>query len=129
MILSKGIIKADIIAARQAIAYFDEKQLRDIKNVAAYHLQQAAEKLIKLQIYTHCGNAGNRQLYTHNSEHLIAYADSLDFGVIIPEFIREQSLQITEWEVGSRYDIRFSVRIDMLRKILAVMTEWESRIQ
>ena len=89
MILSKGIIKADIIAARQAIAYFDEKQLRDIKNVAAYHLQQAAEKLIKLQIYTHCGNAGNRQLYTHNIEHLIAYADSLDFGVIIPEFIRE----------------------------------------
>ena len=31
MILSKGIIRADIIAARQAITYFDEKQLRDIK--------------------------------------------------------------------------------------------------
>lgn len=39
--LTKGLIKADIIAARQAIEYFEQKQIKDIKNVAAYHLQQA----------------------------------------------------------------------------------------
>ena len=51
MKLTKGLIRADIIAARQAIAYYDEKQIKDIKNIAAYHLQQAAEKLIKIQLY------------------------------------------------------------------------------
>ena len=50
MRLSKNLIKADIIAARQAIDYYEKKQIKDIKNIAAYHLQQAAEKLIKLQI-------------------------------------------------------------------------------
>ncbi len=47
MILTKGIIKADLIAARQAIDYFDEKGIRDIKAIAAYHLQQATEKQIR----------------------------------------------------------------------------------
>ena len=49
--ISKGIIKADIISARQAIEYFVATGNKDIKNIAAYHLQQAAEKLIKYQIY------------------------------------------------------------------------------
>lgn len=49
--ISKGYIKADIIAAKQAIDYFDDNKIKDIKNVAAYHLQQATEKLIKYQIY------------------------------------------------------------------------------
>lgn len=51
MELTKSIIKADIIAARQAIEYFEQKGIKEIKNIAAYHLQQAAEKLIKYQIY------------------------------------------------------------------------------
>ena len=67
-------------------------------------------------------------MYTHNIEHLIAYADSLTFRVIIPGYIRERSLQITEWEAGSRYDFEFSVRIDVLKKTLAVITDWEHQI-
>ena len=51
MKLTKGLIKADIIAARQAMEYFGQTKNKDIKNIAAYHLQQAAEKLIKIQIY------------------------------------------------------------------------------
>ena len=41
--LSKGLIKADIIASKQAIEYFEGKNIKnikDIKNIAAYHLQQ-----------------------------------------------------------------------------------------
>ena len=45
MELNKSLIKADMIAARQAIEYFEQKGIKEIKNVAAYHLQQAAEKL------------------------------------------------------------------------------------
>ena len=50
MTLTKGLIKADLITAKQAIDYYEEKRIKDIKNIAAYHLQQATEKLIKYQI-------------------------------------------------------------------------------
>ena len=33
MKLTMGLIKADIIAAKQAIAYFEENKIRDIKNI------------------------------------------------------------------------------------------------
>ncbi len=42
MRLSKSLIKADIIAAHQAIEYFDHNGVKDIKNVAAYHLQRVS---------------------------------------------------------------------------------------
>ena len=124
MILTKGIIKADIIAAKQAIEYFEANGNRNIKNVAAYHLQQAAEKLIKIQIYANCSNINNSQLYTHNLERLILYADSSGVELIIPDYIREHSLQITDWDSGSRYDVGFSVRIDTLKKTYEVLSKW-----
>ena len=124
MILTKGIIKADIIAAKQAIEYFEANRNRNIKNVAAYHLQQAAEKLIKIQIYANCSSINNSQMYTHNLERLILYADSLGITFIVPDYIRKHSLQITDWEAGSRYDVGFSVRIDTLKKTYEVLCKW-----
>lgn len=124
MILTKGIIEADIIAARQAIEYFEISGNRNIKNVAAYHLQQAAEKLIKIQIYASCSNISNSQMFTHNLERLIVYADSLGIAPVIPDYIRKHSLQITDWEAGSRYDVDFSVRIDTLKKTYEVICKW-----
>ena len=128
MILTKGLIQADIIAAKQAIEYFETNKNRNIKSVAAYHLQQAAEKLIKIQIYANCSNISNSQMYTHNLERLIVYADSLDFVPIIPNYVRQHSVQITDWEAGSRYDVGFSVRIDTLKKTYEVICKWEKMI-
>ena len=129
MKLSKGLIKADIIAAKQAIEYFDSNHNRDIKNIAAYHLQQAAEKLIKIHIYNKCNQVNNAQMYTHQIEKLILYADSLGINPIIPQYIRENSLIITAWEAGSRYDIGFSIRIDTLKKCYDVISEWLKKIK
>jgi len=41
--------------------YFDQTKNKDIKNIAAYHLQQAAEKLIKIQIYKALQNNDNKE--------------------------------------------------------------------
>lgn len=128
MILTKSIIKADIIAAKQAIDYFEQHHNRDVKNIAAYHLQQATEKLIKIQIYAHAADTGNAPLYTHHIERLIVYAETLGFDLIIPDYIREHSLEITDWEAGSRYDVGFSVRVDVLKKTLEAVSEWERKI-
>jgi len=128
MILTKGIIRADLIAADQAIEFYEKNKIKDMKNIAAYHLQQAAEKLIKIQIYANCKQISNSQMYTHNIERLIVYADSLGFGAVIPEYIRSHSLEITDWEAGSRYDFGFSVRADVLKKTLNIIKTWEKQI-
>ena len=129
MILTKGLIKADIIAARQAIEYYQEHNVKDIKNVAAYHIQQAAEKLIKYQIFASGAAFNHSQMYTHNIERLIVYGDSLGIKLDVPGYIRQNSLKITDWEAGSRYDVAFSIRIDTLMTACKVVTEWFDRIQ
>jgi len=129
MKLTKGLIRADIIAARQAIAYYDEKQIKDIKNIAAYHLQQAAEKLIKIQLYRGISQISNKEIYTHDLRRLVGYANAQGLTLVVPEYIQRHLLMITDWEAGSRYNIGFSVRIDILKKTLDVITEWERQIR
>ncbi len=129
MTLTLGMIKADIIAAKQAIDYFEKRQIKNIKNVAAYHLQQAAEKMIKYQIYQAVSNINNRQMYTHDLSKLKDYAESEGLTLIIPEYIDDHLNSISDWEVGSRYDIGFSIRIDILKKCYEVVEKWEKQLQ
>lgn len=124
MKLTMGLIKADIIAAKQAIEYYEANNIRDIKNIAAYHLQQSMEKLIKIQIYTKVNDYDNRKVYTHDIEKLILYADFLAMGIQIPKYVRDNSLTITDWEAGSRYDVGFSIRIDTLKRAYNEADQW-----
>ena len=71
--------RADIIASKQAIEYYKEHNIKDIKNIAAYHLEQAAEKLIKFQIYELADEVNSARIYTHDIGKLLAYADSLEY--------------------------------------------------
>ncbi len=128
MKLTKGLIKADIIAAKQSIEFFEAGGVKDIKNIAAYHLQQATEKLIKYQIYNSGVEFDASQMYTHNIERLILYGESLGVALNVPAYIREKSLRITDWEAGSRYDVSFAVRIDILKKTYSVIEAWYSSI-
>ena len=124
MQLTMSLIKADLIAARQAIEYYDKHEAKDIKTIAAYHIQQAAEKLIKIQIYAGSAPVDHTKLYTHNLEKLIGYAETLQVDLLLPKFIRDNSLILTDWEAGSRYDLRFRIRIDTLRKALNETDKW-----
>ena len=128
MNLTMALIKADIIAAKQAIEYFKEHNAKDIKNIAAYHLQQATEKLIKIQIYAKSDNYDNASMYTHNIEKLIAYAQSLNIDIAVPKYIDNNSLILTSWEAGSRYDVGFQIRIDTLEKALAEIDNWYDKL-
>lgn len=128
MKLTLGLAKADIIAAEQAIAYYEDRGIKDIKNIAAYHIQQATEKLIKLQIYNSEKSINNKSMYTHNIESLIVYAESLGINVIIPKYFKDNSLIITDWEAGIRYDIGFSIRIDTLQKAVTELNNWITQL-
>ena len=128
MELNKSLIKADIIAAKQAIEYFEQKGIKEIKNIAAYHLQQAAEKLIKFQIYQALDSTDNRRMYTHDLSKLIGYAEAEGLTLIVPDYIKSHVNQITEWEAGSRYDFSFVCRIDTLKKCYETIEEWEKQV-
>lgn len=128
MELTKSIIKADIIAAKQAIEYFEKKGIKEIKNIAAYHLQQAAEKLIKYQIYQGLESTDNRSVYTHDLSKLLDYAEVEGLELIVPDYIRNHANQITDWEAGSRYDFSFVCRIDTLKKCYDTISKWEEQI-
>ena len=128
MKLTMGLIKADIIAAKQAIAYFEENKIRDIKNIAAYHIQQAMEKLIKIQVYRKSNDYDNHKLFNHNIEKLILYAETLDIDLYVPKYVRDNSLVITDWEAGSRYDVGFSIRIDTLKKAFNEAECWYNKL-
>ena len=123
-----GLIKADIIAAKQAIAYFEENKIRDIKNIAAYHIQQAMEKLIKIQVYCKSNDYDNHKMFNHNLEKLILYAETLDIDLYVPKYVRDNSLVITDWEAGSRYDVGFSIRIDTLKKAFNEAECWYNKL-
>lgn len=128
MELTKSIIRADIIAAKQAIEYFDQKGTKEIKNIAAYHLQQAAEKLIKYQIYQVLKSTDNHRMYTHDLSRLLDYAEAEGLTLIVPDYIRNHVNQITDWEAGSRYDFSFVCRIDTLKKCYETVKEWETKV-
>lgn len=128
MKLTKSLIKADIIAARQAIEYFEKNGVKDIKNVAAYHLQQAAEKLLKYQIYKTLANVNHHRIYTHDLSRLIDYANAEGLQLILPDYVKRHVNTITEWEAGSRYDIGFTIRIDTLKKCYDVIEQWEKQV-
>lgn len=124
MNITMSMIKADIIAAKQAVEYYNQNKIKDIKNVAAYHLQQATEKLIKIQIYANAKKIDNSGIYTHNIEKLLTYTQSLKIDISVPKYIEENSLIITEWEAGSRYNVGFQIRIDSLEKALSEIGKW-----
>ena len=119
-----ALIKADIIMARQGIELYKSDEIKEVKNQAAYHLQQAAEKMIKIQIYRSGVPYENKSLYVHNLKVLIHYAELLDFGVSIPDFIRKNALIISDWEASSRYDIHFTIKITSLEKCYKEVTSW-----
>ena len=117
--LSRGLIYADILTARQALnTYKENSKIKDIKNICAYHLQQAVEKLIKAQIYISGYQYNERDLYTHNIAALIAYIEKNSIPVIIPHFIDI-----------NRYDMHFSIRADTLEKYLRVIDEWYESVK
>lgn len=127
--LSTGIIEADIIMARQALdIYKGNTRLKDVKNMCAYHLQQAVEKMVKIQIYKSGVDYDNKSMYSHNIRALLVYAERKNINIIIPGFIKENASVITKWEAGSRYDLHFSIRSDTLEKYLKEIEAWYQQI-
>ena len=124
---SMGQIEADLFMADAAIRKAESisgSAGKFYKGQAGYHLQQAAEKLIKIQIYAAGIPVNNTKMYRHSLDDLITYASSLGIALILPKWVNNKKYLITGWEAQGRYDLHFMVRIDTLKKCYTELYQW-----
>lgn len=132
MPLNMALIKADLIAAVSCITEakkMSAKASKYIKGLAAFHLQQASEKLIKIQLYNSGKKLDLKRLYKHSLNDLLVYAGDLKLKITVPAYILKNQVVITSWEAGGRYDVHKVVRIDTLEKCYQVIYEWYDELK
>ncbi len=123
--LTKALV--GIINAKQALNNFEQTKIKDLKNTAAYNVQQAIEYLLKYCIYNcdnyHKGNTPFKQLYTHNLA-LMIREYCVPYEIYVPKMICKNAQLYTSWEAESRYSLGFSVRLDSLQKAIDYTEGW-----
>ena len=126
-ILTYAQIEADLFVAKATIDKAKELSSnagKYYRGQAGYHLQQAAEKLIKIQIYNSGASLDYAKLYRHSLDDLLTYATSIGVTITIPKWVDEKKYSITAWEAEGRYDLHFVVRMDTLEKAYTEITNW-----
>lgn len=108
-----SIAKADLKTAKRCV----KSQNKYEKHIAAYHTQQAIEKIIKYQA-VRCG----KNLWGHDIARLISQCQNLD--VYIPREIDKNAAVYTTWEVVSRYYPEKVIRRDSIEKAIRLVEEW-----
>lgn len=121
--------KADIRAAHSALGSIRAKEGNEkaTKGIAAYHAQQAIEKIIKSEIYRVVPDISPRKMYTHKIYDLCSIAESN--GIKVPKGIKEKAYMYSDWEAAGRYDLHFSVRTDSVEKALSLAESWLKEIE
>ncbi len=129
--LSVAQIDADLFMADAAIQKSEtlsSKAGKHLRGLAGYHLQQAAEKMIKIQIYDSGVKIDYAKLYRHSLDELMAYAGSMGISLIVPSWVKEKKYVITGWEAEGRYNLHFVVRMDTLKRCYTEMIQWRNRL-
>lgn len=116
--------KADVKASKSALIAIKNKEGNEkaTKGIAAYHAQQAIEKIIKSEIYKVNPNIDPRQMYTHNIVDLCNIAKIN--GIKVSKDIILNAKMYTDWEAAGRYDLHFTVRVDSIEKALRLAQSW-----
>lgn len=121
--------KADIRASRSALEAImaGEGNEKATKGVAAYHAQQAIEKILKAEIYRVNPSISPRKMYTHKIYDLCDLAEYN--GIRVPREIKDKAYMYSDWEAAGRYDLHFSVRVDSVEKALRLVEKWMKEIK
>ena len=130
--LSMGQIEADLFMAESAMekaTTMSSKSGKFFRGQAGYHLQQAIEKMIKIQIYESGLQLNNARMYRHSLDDLMTYAQSLNISLDIPKWIRQKRFAISAWEAEGRYDLHFVVRLDTLQRCHEELQQWYKRLK
>ena len=130
-LLSVAQVDADLFMAASAIQKAEtisSKAGKHLRGLAGYHLQQAAEKMIKIQIYDSGVQIDHSKMFRHSLDDLIGYASSLGIPLIIPAWVDEKKYVITSWEAEGRYNLHFVVRMDTLKRCYSELVQWRNQL-
>ena len=111
----KALIKADLRIADN-YAESDDKAMR---LQAAYHMQQAIEKTIKLK-----AEIKGVSLWGHDIDVLLKRCNDAGIDIEVPKTLEEKADMYTHWEAECRYYPIKVVRKDSIRKAYNVLTQW-----
>ena len=109
------IAKADLRMAALALGTANDEIMQ---NMAAYHTQQAIEKIIKNELVAVRGYAG----VEHDLNTLVA--DAKAAGVSIPDWVDQNSYEISRWATTIRYNSNFRTNRDAIVRYGELAAEW-----
>lgn len=111
----KALIRADLKIV-STYANSDDKALR---LQAAYHMQQAIEKTIKLK-----AEIEGLSLWGHDIDVLLQKCDEAQVDIGVPKLIKDKADMYTHWEAECRYYPIKVVRKDSIEKAYDAVCEW-----
>ena len=77
-------------SAIQKAETISSKAGKHLRGLAGYHLQQAAEKMIKIQIYASGIQIDHSKIYRHSLDDLMSYANSQGISLLVPSWVNEK---------------------------------------
>lgn len=104
-------------------SYYSDKE-KALRLQAAYHMQQAVEKTIKLN-----AELEGLNLWGHDIQLLIQSCDEYDKTIEIPKLIRDKAYVITQWEAECRYYPSKIVRKDSIKNVYDATVKWLEKIK
>lgn len=88
------------------------------QNLAAYHTQQAIEKIVKQLIINKRG-FGNIE---HDLGKLVS--DAKSEGIEIPEWVEDNAYEISRWATTIRYNTNFKTNRDSVKSFNQMIIKW-----
>ncbi|MBO5522230.1 MAG: HEPN domain-containing protein [Roseburia sp.] len=113
-----SIAKADLKTAKRCVDSQDKYE----KHIAAYHTQQAVEKIVK-----YLAAQQGLNLWGHNIAKLISQCRGR--GIKIPSEIERNADVYTMWETVSRYYPTQRIRRDSIQKAIHYTEMWIEEIE
>ena len=115
-----ALAKSDLKVATMVI---DSATDELVQNIAAYHVEQAVEKIMKGLLVKNDGFAG----ISHNITELSKDLDEL--SVSYPEWIHDKDDQITSWATTIRYNANFKADHDEIIQIIDDTNKWIKQLE
>lgn len=92
------------------------------QNAAAYHTEQAIEKVVKHLLIQKRGYGNN----THDIGQLVADADAE--GIALPNWVDENSYEISKWSTTIRYNSNFKTNREKISQFNKELHAWIDEI-
>jgi len=115
-----AIAEADLQMAELAITTTNDELMQ---NMAAYHVQQAIEKVLKQLLISKRGFGSN----DHDLERLLV--DLKQVGLDAPDWIGVNSYEISKWATTIRYNSNFKTNRENILHFIEKTKEWISDIK